>query len=73
LGAIATAAMILRYSAKREQEARSIEQAIIQVLEAGYRTADLKRGAGERLVNTEEMGRLVMDAIGAAKSRPAHA
>ena len=73
LGAIATAAMILRYSAKREQEARSIEQAIIAVLEAGYRTSDLKRGAAERLVNTEEMGRLVIEAIGAAKSRPTHA
>ncbi len=69
LGAIATAAMLLRHSFQREQEARAIEQAIAQVLAAGYRTADLKRGASERLIGTEEMGRLVLEAIGAGKVR----
>lgn len=68
LGAIATAAMLLRYSGKREQEACAIEQAIAHVLDAGYRTADLKQGAGERLVNTEEMGQLVLDAVSAGKA-----
>jgi len=73
LGAIATAAMILRYTANCEQEARSIEQAILAVLDSGCRTADLKRAANERLVSTEEMGRLVLEAIDKAKSRPTHA
>jgi 3-isopropylmalate dehydrogenase len=73
LGAIATAAMLLRHAMKREEEARSIESAIAQVLDAGYRTADLQRGANERLVKTEEMGSLVIEAIRAGKSRPTHA
>jgi 3-isopropylmalate dehydrogenase len=63
LGAIATAAMLLRHTAKREAEARAIETAIRHVLEAGYRTADLKRNARERLVGTTEMGDLVLQAI----------
>jgi 3-isopropylmalate dehydrogenase len=73
LGAIATAAMLLRHSMKREKEARAIEQAITQVLGAGYRTADLKRGSSERLTGTEEMGRLVLEAIGTGSTRPASA
>jgi len=66
LGAIATAAMLLRHSFQREAEAQAIEQAIAQVLQSGYRTADLKRGATERLIGTEEMGGLVLEALGAA-------
>jgi 3-isopropylmalate dehydrogenase len=73
LGTISTAAMMLRHSFKREEEARAIEAAISQVLAAGYRTADLKRGASERLVGTEEMGTLVLEAIGTVISRPTHA
>jgi 3-isopropylmalate dehydrogenase len=73
LGTIATAAMMLRHTFKREEEARAIETAIAQVLASGYRTADLKRGANERLVGTEEMGTLVLDAIGTVISRPTHA
>ncbi|MFB3814693.1 MAG: 3-isopropylmalate dehydrogenase [Terriglobales bacterium] len=68
LGAIATAAMLLRHSAQREQEAREIENAIAKVLDDGYRTADLKRGARERLVSTKEMGDLVVQAIAAAQN-----
>jgi 3-isopropylmalate dehydrogenase len=71
LGAIATVAMMLRYTAKREAEACEIEQAITKVINAGHRTADLKRDAGERLVKTVEMGDLVLGEI--AKARAAHA
>jgi 3-isopropylmalate dehydrogenase len=73
LGTIATAAMMLRYSFRREEEARAIEAAIAKVLAAGYRTADLKRGVSERLVGTEEMGSLVLEAMGTLISRPTHA
>ena len=73
LGAIATVAMLLRHTAKREDEALEIEGAIRQVLESGYRTADLKRRSGERLVGTEEMGELVLQAIAAGRSRRTHA
>jgi len=57
LGAIASAAMLLRYSASLEQESRDVEFAIHSVLEAGYRTADLARGRSRiDLVSTVQMG-----------------
>ncbi len=73
LGAIASVAMLLRYSAKREQEAHEVEEAIGTVLARGFRTADLKRSAGERLVGTVEMGTLVIEAVKAARSQKVHA
>ena len=44
LGAILTAAMVLRHSANLEQDAHAVEQAVHKVLDAGYRTADIARG-----------------------------
>lgn len=73
LGAIASVAMLLRYSAGREHDAREIESAIGSVLERGYRTADLKRAAGEQLVGTEQMGTLIIEAIKAARPKKVHA
>ena len=43
LGAILTAAMVLRHSANLEQDAQAVELAVRKVLEQGYRTADLLR------------------------------
>jgi 3-isopropylmalate dehydrogenase len=63
LGAIASAALLLRYSASLEQEAKEIEAAIRAVLDAGYRTPDLDRGTGKRVVQTSEMGSLVVEAL----------
>jgi 3-isopropylmalate dehydrogenase len=65
LGAILTAAMMLRHSAKLEKEALAIETAVNQVLDAGYRTADILRGtqAGLKLASTTEMGKLVNDSL----------
>jgi 3-isopropylmalate dehydrogenase len=63
LGAIASAALLLRHTARLEAEARDIESAIGSVLEAGYRTPDLSDGAGAYIVGTEEMGSLIADAI----------
>jgi 3-isopropylmalate dehydrogenase len=59
LGMIASAAMLLRHTAKHEQAATAIENAIRQVLEEGYRTADIARGDYKYLVSTTEMGELV--------------
>ncbi len=42
LGAILTAAMVLRHSANLEQDAKAVEQAVHKVLNAGYRTADMR-------------------------------
>jgi 3-isopropylmalate dehydrogenase len=58
IGAIASAAMLLRYSADLENAARRVEEAIIEVLSEGSRTADL--GAAANAVGTSEMGELIV-------------
>ena len=63
LGAIASAALLLRHSANLEQESKEVEAAIRAVLDAGYRTPDLDRGTGKRVVQTSEMGSLVVEAF----------
>ena len=65
LGAILTAAMVLRHSACLEQDAKAVEQAVHKVLDAGYRTADIARGQqpGQTPVTTQEMGKLVHQAL----------
>ncbi len=63
LGAIASAALLLRHSGNLEQEARAVESSIRAVLDAGYRTPDLDRGTDKRLVQTSEMGSLVVEAL----------
>jgi len=65
LGAILTAAMVLRHSANLEQDAKAVEQAVHKVLNAGYRTADIARGqqTGQTPVTTQEMGKLVHQAL----------
>ena len=68
LGAILTAAMVLRHSANLEQDAKAVEQAVGKVLNAGYRTADIARGqhVGQTPVTTQEMGKLVHQALAEA-------
>lgn len=65
LGAILTAAMLLRHSAGLEQDAQAVETAVRRVLEQGYRTPDLARGSkdGLTVVSTTEMGKLVHDVL----------
>lgn len=62
LATILSAAMMLRHSFALEQEALAIENAVIKVLENGYRTGDIN-SAGMKLVGTEEMGRLVIEEL----------
>jgi 3-isopropylmalate dehydrogenase len=59
LGAILSAAMMLRYSFKLETEAAAVEKAVDEALGAGLRTSDLVK-SGERFITTEEMGRQVV-------------
>lgn len=61
IGAILTAAMLLRHSANLEQEAGAIEAAVHHVLDGGARTADIARGGAT--VSTQQMGTLVRDAL----------
>lgn len=64
LGAILTAAMLLRYSAGLDQDADSVEAAVRKVLDQGYRTPDLARGDKKaQVLSTTEMGRRVHDAV----------
>ena len=62
LGAILSAAMLLRYSFQMEREAASIEAAVTSVLAAGYRTRDLAK-PGQTALTTAEMGAKVADAV----------
>ncbi|HEV7512052.1 MAG TPA: isocitrate/isopropylmalate family dehydrogenase, partial [Candidatus Acidoferrum sp.] len=62
LGAILSAAMLLRHSFKLEKEAASIESAVTHVLANGHRTRDLAK-AGHPSLSTQEMGRRVAETI----------
>jgi 3-isopropylmalate dehydrogenase len=62
LGAILSAALLLRHSFQLETEAACIENAVTAVLNQGSRTADLVR-AGQNPVPTSEMGRKVVEAL----------
>jgi 3-isopropylmalate dehydrogenase len=69
LGAILTAAMLLRYSAHMSAEADAVEAAVQEVLAAGHRTADLVRGSNAKPVSTREMSSLVFQSFNAAIDR----
>ncbi len=58
LGAIASAAMLLRYTAKNEPAATAIDRAINRFLDEGHRTIDIAK-AGETPVSTSEAGELI--------------
>jgi 3-isopropylmalate dehydrogenase len=57
LGAIASVAMLLRYTCKLEREAQLIDDAIAKALNEGYGTPDLKSQA--KMVSTGEMGEII--------------
>jgi len=64
LAAILSVAMLLRYSLAMETEARAVEDAVVCVLDAGHRTADLA-SPGQPQVTTQQMGDLVVQALNA--------
>lgn len=65
LGAILSAAMLLRHSFGLETEALAIESAVSAVLDAGYRTADLADSAtpASMRVGTRGMGEKVLERL----------
>jgi len=71
LGAILSAAMLLRHSFGLEHEAASIESSVREVLAAGHRTRDLS-AKGEPAVTTGEMGNLVAARIRERASVPSN-
>ena len=62
IGTILAAAMMLKYSFDMEEESRAIEQAVNQVLSAGWRTGDMM-SEGMQLVGCKKMGSLIAEAI----------
>ncbi len=62
LATILSAAMMLRYSLGKAEQANRIEAAVQKVLAQGYRTGDIKT-AGCQLVGTKEMGEAVLKAL----------
>ena len=62
LATILSVSMMLRYSLNQAPLAEKIDAAVNEVLDQGYRTKDIS-AAGDRIVGTEEMGNLIVDAI----------
>jgi 3-isopropylmalate dehydrogenase len=62
LGAILSAALLLRHSFQLDQEASCIENAVSAVLNRGFRTTDLVRAA-ETPTSTSQMGQQVVEAV----------
>ncbi|MFM1806330.1 MAG: 3-isopropylmalate dehydrogenase, partial [Pseudomonadota bacterium] len=62
LATILSAAMMLRYSLGKAEQADRIEAAVQKVLAQGYRTTDIKT-EGCQLVGTREMGEAVLKAL----------
>ena len=71
LGAIASAAMLLRHGLRLLEPAAAIDRAIEAVLAEGYRTRDIA-GATDRPIGTREMGERVAERVvaGADVMRP---
>jgi 3-isopropylmalate dehydrogenase len=63
LGAILSAALMLRYSFDLDAEAACIEDAVEKTLAAGHRTRDLA-AAGQASLNTTAMGRRIIEHLG---------
>jgi 3-isopropylmalate dehydrogenase len=65
VGAILSAALILRLSAGLEKEADAIQAAVRSLLEQGYRTPDLVRGKdhGFTVLSTKEVGAKIRETV----------
>lgn len=69
LAAILSAAMLLRFDFKLEEEAKAIENAVAKVLDEGWRTGDIAGSQREalrtqgKIVGTKKMGELVVERI----------
>lgn len=65
LATILSAAMMLRYTFNLNTEADRIEKAVADVLDNGYRTADLAKpdDRRDRILGTKEMGDIVVHAL----------
>ena len=63
IATILSAAMMLRYAFSLEAEAKAIENAVDEVLKAGYRTADILGASDARPLNCSEMTEMIRNRI----------
>lgn len=66
IAAILSAAMLLRYSLKEEEAAKSIENAVKMALAEGYRTKDIAAFGAKEICTTSEMGGIIAKFVGEA-------
>ncbi|MCX7920760.1 MAG: 3-isopropylmalate dehydrogenase [Clostridia bacterium] len=67
IATILSVSMMMKYSFGLDDVAKEIEDAVVNVLNKGYRTGDIA-SEGTKVVGTKEMGQLIKDEItGAAK------
>src|SRR5207248_431095 len=69
IGAIASAAMLLRYGLGLAEPAAAVEQAIVAALEQGARTRDIARPS-DRMIGTREMGAWIAELVRSPSKRP---
>src|ERR1700688_3726370 len=62
LGAILSAALLMRHSFQLESEATCVERAVGEALNSGFRTADLVRN-NQKAATTSEMGNKVLNLV----------
>jgi len=62
IATIMSVKMMLQYSFGLLEEGKAIEDAVLKVLDKGYRTADIYK-QGQKLVGTVEMGQLICEEI----------
>lgn len=60
LAMILTVGMLFTHAAKRPDIGEAIDAAVAKALDEGYRTADIARGNGFKLVGSKEMGEAVL-------------
>ena len=63
LAQVLSAAMMLRYGLNEPEAAMRIEQAVLKVLDLGYRTGDIM-SSGCKLVGCNEIGGVLLEALG---------
>ncbi|MFR9676963.1 3-isopropylmalate dehydrogenase [Streptomyces sp. TR06-5] len=64
VGAVLSAALLLRHSLGLHREAAAVEEAVEDVIRQGFRTVDIEE-SGCTVVGTEEMGRRIRDRVAA--------
>ncbi len=63
IATILSAAMMLKYGFDMQEEAEAIENAVDSVLKEGYRTEDILKKEGKKLVGTSKMGDLIAQKV----------